>query len=124
MGNHAAYASDADDSLSLINRRYDLIYYSPSDYPFLCKLNRLTFHRDFEEIYGLGKEIGNGSFATVNICYDKDSHSHYYAVKEIDKRYLSDKEMIGLRDEIQILRRTENEHIIKLYDVFDDGKNS
>merc|ERR1719411_1526130 len=78
-------------------------------------------HR-FDETYDLGKEIGVGSFACVNECIRK-SDSMQCAVKIMDKRYLSHKEMHGLRDEITILRSVSHPNIIRLMDVFDD-KNS
>jgi len=45
-----------------------------------------------------------------------------FAVKIIQKRFLTEKELIGLRDEITILRKVTHKNVIKLIDVFDDGK--
>ena len=79
--------------------------------------------RNFSESYDLGKEIGVGSFASVNKCFRKSDLAEF-AVKIINKRYLTDKELIGLRDEISILKKIHfHSNIIQLIDVFDDGKN-
>jgi len=82
----------------------------------------LHHRKNFNDLYDLGIEIGVGSFASVNECFRK-SDLKEYAVKIINKRYLTDKELIGLRDEIQILKKIHHKNIIKLIDVFDDGKN-
>eukprot|EP00483_Globobulimina_turgida_P000335 UN00335 len=81
-----------------------------------------SFNRkNFNEFYELGKKIGVGSFATVNKCYRKNDSAEF-AVKIINKYFLSHKELIGLRNEIQILRKISHKNVIKLIDVFDDGQ--
>eukprot|EP01083_Nonionella_stella_P176375 616856_1 len=77
--------------------------------------------KDFNELYELGEEIGVGSFASVHRCFRR-SDSKEFAVKNIKKDYLTERELIGLRDEIQILRKTSHRNIITLIDVFDDGR--
>ena len=76
----------------------------------------------FSDVYELGPEIGVGSFAAVHKCNRKDNISQQYAVKIINKRYLSSKELVGLRDEISILKKVSHRNVIGLVDVFDDGK--
>jgi len=79
-------------------------------------------HHDFSDIYELGPEIGVGSFAAVHQCHRKDDPLQQFAVKIINKRFLSNKEMVGLRDEIAILEKVSHRNVIGLVDVFDDGK--
>eukprot|EP01083_Nonionella_stella_P018957 52749_1 len=93
-------------------------------------LLKLPQKKNFIEQYELGSEIGTGSFATVHKCYKKNeskdvieqSDTQSFAVKVINKWYLSDKELLGLRNEIQILKKISHKNIIKLIDIFDDGK--
>eukprot|EP01083_Nonionella_stella_P162497 533537_1 len=77
--------------------------------------------KSFNDLYNLGEEIGGGSFAVVSKCIRK-SNSLSFAAKIINKRYLSTKEIIGLKNEIAILRKLSHKNVIKLIDVFDDGK--
>jgi len=43
-------------------------------------------------------------------------------VKVIDKRHLTGRELVGLKDEIRILKSVDHPHIISMIDVFDDGR--
>mmetsp|Transcript_45350 Transcript_45350/g.72503 ORF Transcript_45350/g.72503 Transcript_45350/m.72503 type:complete len:341 (-) Transcript_45350:1074-2096(-) len=98
---------------------------SSSKYRFDSSPNTSPSSRNskkFHELYDLGTEIGAGSFASVSRCFRR-SDGVEFAAKVINKRYLTDKELIGLRDEIHILRKLDHTNIIKLIDVFDDGKN-
>eukprot|EP00483_Globobulimina_turgida_P006544 UN06554 len=81
----------------------------------------LLHRKNFNELYEEGKEIGVGSFASVHACYRKSDNAKF-AVKSINKDYLTERELIGLRDEIQILKKISHKNVIKLVDVFDDGK--
>eukprot|EP01084_Bolivina_argentea_P294127 506007_1 len=78
--------------------------------------------KNFNVVYEIQEEIGVGTFATVNKCIRK-SDSKEFAVKIINKLYLTQKELISLKDEIRILKHTSHTNIIKLIDVFDDGKH-
>eukprot|EP00485_Elphidium_margaritaceum_P003987 CAMPEP_0202687004 /NCGR_PEP_ID=MMETSP1385-20130828/2726_1 /ASSEMBLY_ACC=CAM_ASM_000861 /TAXON_ID=933848 /ORGANISM="Elphidium margaritaceum" /LENGTH=326 /DNA_ID=CAMNT_0049341709 /DNA_START=77 /DNA_END=1057 /DNA_ORIENTATION=+ len=83
----------------------------------------LRHPKNFNELYELGPEVGSGSFAAVKKC-SRRSDGESFAVKVINKRYMSEKELLGLRDEIQILRKlNDHAHVIKLHDVFDNGKH-
>eukprot|EP00483_Globobulimina_turgida_P006485 UN06495 len=78
--------------------------------------------RKFTNFYDSGKEIGVGTFASVCKCRRK-SDSSEFAVKITNKQYLTTKELMGLKNEIEILKRISNKNVIKLIDVFDDGQN-
>lgn len=84
-------------------------------------LKSTSAFRKFADIYRLGPEIGIGSFASVHQCY-RICDLEEFAVKRITKSFLSEKEIIGLRDEISILKKLSFKNVIKMVDVFDDGK--
>lgn len=52
----------------------------------------------FEEKYNKGKKLGNGKFATVYQCLNKDT-GEVVAMKQIDKTSLSERERDFLREE-------------------------
>eukprot|EP00484_Ammonia_sp_Unknown_P005919 CAMPEP_0197072082 /NCGR_PEP_ID=MMETSP1384-20130603/209917_1 /TAXON_ID=29189 /ORGANISM="Ammonia sp." /LENGTH=342 /DNA_ID=CAMNT_0042510895 /DNA_START=119 /DNA_END=1147 /DNA_ORIENTATION=- len=76
----------------------------------------------FKDVYYLGKELGSGSFASVRTCHRK-SDGEAFAVKIMNKNFLTDKELLNLQQEIEILTRLKHPNIISLIDVFDDGKH-
>ena len=43
-----------------------------------------------------------------------------YAVKVVTKAKLTKEDEIALKDEIQVLKELQHEHIIRLYDVFEE----
>jgi len=77
--------------------------------------------RKFSEYYSNGDRIGSGTFATVKRCTRK-SDKRDFAVKIIDKKHLTGRELVGLKDEIRILKTMEFPHVIPMIDVFDDGR--
>jgi len=77
--------------------------------------------RKFSDYYVNGERIGSGTFATVKRCVRK-SDKKEFAVKIIDKRHLTGRELVGLKDEIRILKSMEFPHVISMIDVFDDGR--
>mmetsp|Transcript_63324 Transcript_63324/g.100706 ORF Transcript_63324/g.100706 Transcript_63324/m.100706 type:complete len:285 (-) Transcript_63324:607-1461(-) len=77
--------------------------------------------RKFSDYYINGERIGSGTFATVKRCTRK-SDKKEFAVKIIDKRHLTGRELVGLKDEIRILKSMEFPHVISMIDVFDDGR--
>jgi len=80
-----------------------------------------TPRRKFSDYYIKHGFIASGSFATVKHCTRKSDKTEF-AVKIIDKKSLTGRELVGLKDEIHILKSMEFPHIITLVDVFDDGR--
>eukprot|EP01084_Bolivina_argentea_P165691 287817_1 len=78
--------------------------------------------KKFTDLYEIGKEIGIGTYASVYTCYRK-TDSHEFAVKIINKRYLTDKEISGLKNEINILKFISHKNIIKLRHVFNESQS-
>jgi len=74
----------------------------------------------FSTYYDTGDIIGRGTFAVVKKCYRK-SDKKEFAVKIVDKRQLTAKELVLLKDEIKMLRSVEYVYVIKMLDVFDNG---
>lgn len=75
----------------------------------------------FRDHYTSGDRIGSGTFATVKKCR-RNKDGRQFAVKIIDKRHLTGRELVGLKDEIRILRSLHHPHMIPMMDVFDDGR--
>eukprot|EP01084_Bolivina_argentea_P022948 42700_1 len=77
--------------------------------------------KKFTDLYEIGKEIGIGTYASVYTCYRK-TDSRAFAVKIIKKKYLTDKEISGLKNEINILKFISHKNIIKLRHVFNESQ--
>ena len=72
--------------------------------------------------YLIGKEIGKGSYAIVKQAIHKLS-GHKYAIKIYEKSKLSDPARKStVKREIQILKKLNNPHTIKMYDVIETTK--
>ncbi|ETO10935.1 calcium/calmodulin-dependent protein kinase-like protein [Reticulomyxa filosa] len=76
----------------------------------------------FSDYYVAGDRIGSGTFAVVKKCYRKNDAKQIFAVKIIDKRHLTPRELVGLKYEIKILQTMEHPSVIKAVDVFEDKK--
>ena len=51
----------------------------------------------------------------------KKDTSDSYAVKVVTKSKLTKEDEIALKDEIQVLKELDHEHIIRLYDVYEEN---
>eukprot|EP01083_Nonionella_stella_P064350 167619_1 len=85
-------------------------------------VDRPVLNKRFHEAYDIFEEIGLGTFASVHRCARK-SDSTQLAAKTIHKKYLNDKELMGLMHEITILKQISHPNIVSLTDVFDDGND-
>ncbi|ETO29006.1 hypothetical protein RFI_08117 [Reticulomyxa filosa] len=77
--------------------------------------------RKYRDYFVSGDRIGSGTFATVKRSTRKADKKEF-AVKIIDKRHLTGRELVGLKDEINILKSMDHPYVIKMADVFDDGR--
>jgi len=75
--------------------------------------------KGFNELYRLGKNLGEGAFSIVKEGSHKQSN-HSYAIKIVTKSKLTQEDEVALRDEIGVLKELRHAHIIRLYDVFDE----
>jgi len=76
--------------------------------------------KHFNDLYRVGKQLGEGAFSTVKDGTHKQSNETY-AVKIVTKSKLTKEDEDALKDEIDVLRTLQHAHIIRLYDVFDEN---
>lgn len=74
--------------------------------------------------YILGKVIGKGAYATVKLCYNKETKKNY-AVKIYDNILMSSNpsKKTSVYKEIQVLKEINHKNLIKLYDFFEQEKS-
>lgn len=65
-------------------------------------------------------QLGEGAFSVVIEATKKDTNESY-AVKVVTKSKLTKEDEIALKDEIQVLKELKHDHIIRLYDVFEES---
>ena len=70
-----------------------------------------------EDVYDIGRKLGDGNFAVVRECFHKITKKPY-ALKIIDKKKIKGKEAM-LQDEINIMRRCRHPNIVRLYEDYD-----
>lgn len=68
----------------------------------------------------LARELGSGAFSVVKLGVNKKTGENV-AVKIVSKKKLSDEDLAALHTEIKILTRLNHPHIIKLFEVFEEG---
>lgn len=78
--------------------------------------------KHFNEVYKLGKQLGEGAFSVVKEG-SKRSTAESYAIKIVTKAKLSKEDEVALKDEIDVLQDMEHRHIIRLYDVFEEPQH-
>eukprot|EP00531_Pseudo-nitzschia_arenysensis_P015637 CAMPEP_0116121086 /NCGR_PEP_ID=MMETSP0329-20121206/3514_1 /TAXON_ID=697910 /ORGANISM="Pseudo-nitzschia arenysensis, Strain B593" /LENGTH=354 /DNA_ID=CAMNT_0003614885 /DNA_START=92 /DNA_END=1156 /DNA_ORIENTATION=+ len=78
--------------------------------------------KHFNEVYKLGKQLGEGAFSVVKEG-SKRSTGESYAIKIVTKAKLSKEDEVALKDEIDVLQDMEHRHIIRLYDVFEEPQH-
>jgi len=75
----------------------------------------------FEELYRLRGVLGSGAFSTVRDGYHKSDPRTSYAVKCVDRDKLTEEDAVALIEEVAILKEFDQEHIICLYDFFEES---
>lgn len=81
------------------------------------KLKRGEIHKHYEF-----KEIlGSGSFAIVKRCIRRDDKKQF-AVKCIKKSKLGADDLAIVHDEVEIMRKINHLHCVRLYDVYNTNK--
>lgn len=74
----------------------------------------------FDELYRLKGVLGTGAFSTVREGYHRSNTSVGYAVKCINRKKLSEEDEAALLDEVSILQELKHQHIIRLFDFFEE----
>lgn len=77
--------------------------------------------RNVEDVYHIGKKIGDGNFADVRECVDKITKKEF-ALKIVDKSKIRGKEQM-IRDEIEIMRRCKHPNIVRMYEDYDSTRH-
>jgi calcium/calmodulin-dependent protein kinase I len=75
----------------------------------------------FNELYRLKGVLGTGAFSTVREGYHRTNSSIGYAVKCINRKKLSEEDEAALLDEVSILKELKHQHIIRLFDFFEEA---
>lgn len=72
----------------------------------------------------MGKELGAGSFGTVNLAKHKVTERKV-AIKVIKKSKLEENEvyMELMRNELLVLEKTDHPHITRVFELLEDKKN-
>jgi len=78
--------------------------------------------KHFNEVYKLGKQLGEGAFSVVKEGQHRQTHESF-AIKIVTKAKLSKEDEVALKDEIDVLKDMKHEHIIRLYDVFEEPQH-
>lgn len=78
------------------------------------------YEETFEENYIWGEQIGSGTFSVVHEVLHVQTE-YYYAAKRVSRKDLHPSDAAALHDEIAALQEvTDCDHIVKLYDVYDE----
>lgn len=77
--------------------------------------------KSVEDVYDMGKKIGDGNFADVRQCIDKLTKKEF-ALKIVDKAKVRGKEQM-IRDEIEIMRRCKHPNIVRMYEDYDSPRH-
>lgn len=77
--------------------------------------------KSVEDVYHMGKKIGDGNFADVRECIDKITKKEF-ALKIVDKSKIRGKEQM-IRDEIDIMRRCKHPNIVRMYEDYDTTRH-
>ncbi|KAJ7390028.1 Serine/threonine-protein kinase dclk3 [Desmophyllum pertusum] len=77
--------------------------------------------KSVEEVYDMGRKIGDGNFADVRQCIDKITKKEF-ALKIVDKAKIRGKEDM-IRDEIDIMRRCKHPNIVRMYEDYDSTRH-
>lgn len=76
--------------------------------------------KPFGDVYKLGSKLGEGAFSIVKEGTHKQTRQSY-AIKVVSKAQLSREDEVALKDEIDVLNLLDHEHIIRLFDVFEES---
>lgn len=76
----------------------------------------------FEELYRMKGVLGSGAFSTVRDGYHKSDPGKNFAIKCVDRDKLTEEDAIALIEEVAILKEFDHEHIICLYDFFEESR--
>jgi len=79
--------------------------------------------RTFDTVYKRGDKLGEGAFSVVIEAKKRTAPTQSFAIKVVTKSRLSVEDEQALKDEIGVLRELDHDHIIRLFEVFDEPKH-
>lgn len=74
--------------------------------------------KNIKDVYKFKEKLGKGSFAVVWRGINIDTGEEV-AIKNVEKRTLSKEELETLNEEVDILKKIDHVHIVKLYDIYE-----
>ena len=76
------------------------------------------YSEKFEDLFEIGKELGNGSFSHVFQVKSKTT-GQQFAAKIMDKTLLGPIKMELVSTEVKIMKNLKHPNILRLYELFD-----
>ena len=68
------------------------------------------------------KVLGSGSYGKVFLAQNKQDATIKIAIKVMNKRDMSDDDLLSLRREVSIMQQVDHPSIVKYYETYDDKK--
>jgi calcium-dependent protein kinase len=68
------------------------------------------------------KVLGSGSYGKVFLAKNREDNSIKIAIKVMNKRDMSEEDLLSLRREVQIMQQVDHPNIVKYYETYDDKK--
>ena len=68
------------------------------------------------------KVLGSGSYGKVFLAQNKEDATIKIAIKVMNKRDMTEDDLLSLRREVQIMQQVDHPNIVKYYETYDDKK--
>ena len=118
LDNNNTFNLNKKININLNKRHKSIDSKSKNNIPFSMNDNAKIFNKRIED-YLITKELGKGSCAVVKLATHKKTKDKF-AIKIYTKDFLLDPQKRSVvRNEINILKQLDNEHIMKLYEEID-----
>ena len=111
---------DQGEDVRHMNDSKDVIS-TKEDVTFAKDIFVLSKDTRFDEDYKLLSTLGEGAYGKVSKCENLQNGA-IRAVKMLDKKILSPKELKDIASEIQFIRELDHPNIVKMYEEYEDHK--